>query len=249
MIDLWLVDLDRLAPALEAAELRLALLPVATATTRVVSGERRTAAIALRLALARRIGSAPARRPFAIAAAGKPSLPGSGVAFSLAHTGGAALIALSTAGLVGVDIERERPVAITVARRAAIETAAAAIADGIAGIAGDDRRFLAGWTALEAVAKASGAGIAAVLADLGARHGDHAGCGVDARAPHRPDARHRVGAASGSHGTGIAIDGQPFRVSILALAAPLVGAICRPRDAAIPAILGGDDLVAHLPAS
>jgi 4'-phosphopantetheinyl transferase len=131
---------------------------------------RRAAHAALRIILAGHIGLAEARLPFRIAPGGKPTLASSSSAleFSLAHCETAALIAVSYDGPVGVDLEAPRPIRIADDRRAALIDAAIALAPGTA-LPPDgpgDARFLQAWTRLEALAKATGEGIGAVLERL-----------------------------------------------------------------------------------
>jgi phosphopantetheinyl transferase len=135
---------------------------------------RRMAHAALRIVLAGHIGLAEARRPFRIAPGGKPVLAASPepLEFSLAHCETAALIAISHEGAVGVDLETPRPVRIADDRRAALIDAAIALAPEAA-LPPDghgDARFLQAWTRLEALAKATGEGIGALLERL--RRGD-----------------------------------------------------------------------------
>jgi 4'-phosphopantetheinyl transferase len=84
--------------------------------------------------------------------------------FSLSHARGVALIGLTPAGTIGVDVERTREVRIAAERRAAIEAAGAALG---ASLAGDgNTRFLHAWVRLEAYAKADGCGIGRLLTQL-----------------------------------------------------------------------------------
>lgn len=178
--ELWLVDLDAAASALEAIEVatpRLSedvsqrLAAMADSATR---RERRLAHIALRILLEKWLGPGIRRVPFARNATGKPSLAGADLAFSLAHTAGLALVAVGDHGPLGVDIERLRPVSMPEARRTPIEEKAVALAAGapLAGLDAD-ARFLSAWVRLEAAAKAEGEGVGALLEAL--RPGDPPG--------------------------------------------------------------------------
>lgn len=65
---------------------------------------------ALRHVLGRRLGEDPGSVAISISERGRPRLLGSGgVRFSLSHSAGLALIAVSARHEVGVDLERERP--------------------------------------------------------------------------------------------------------------------------------------------
>lgn len=127
---------------------------------------------ALRLILGRITGTAPESLRFARHCGhcgstrhGKPHLPGSsGLDFSLAHSGGLALIAAAQGRRVGVDVERVRPGtdvlavahhALSPAERLEIESASA----------DEERRraFFRCWTRKEAYLKARGVGLAGGL--------------------------------------------------------------------------------------
>lgn len=171
-IDLWLVDLERSAMALDAAE---AVNPRLSDETRArfaamrdeaARRERRLAHIALRLALEARLGEAVRGMPFVVGTAGKPALAETGLGFSLAHTAGLALIAVGD-GPLGVDIERWRTVRIPPARRPPIEAEAVALAAGAPLVEIDpDARFINAWVRVEAMAKALGCGVAPILERL-----------------------------------------------------------------------------------
>jgi 4'-phosphopantetheinyl transferase len=174
--ELWFVDLTKCAEALSAIERKTPRLPAVSdlKSSHLRSGElnsgdaafdeRRLAHIALRILLERTCGAAVRGVPFARGITGKPSLAGTPVHFSLAHTTGAALIAVSRDGPVGVDLEAPRAVRIPPHRRPPIEALAVRIAGG-ALLAGHDAdaRFLNAWVRLEAFAKAGGTGIGRLL--------------------------------------------------------------------------------------
>jgi len=174
---IWLLDLERLRPALERAEQRLGLLAADErddgAMGSGVSGRnRRAVRIALRLLLLREGVGEAALGPLARGPTGKPSLADTGIEFSVSHAGQNALIALSGNGPVGVDLECWRTVHIHEPRRSQIAAAAAAIArraeDGRPTPGELDRaQLLSAWTRLEAWAKARGSGIGVLLTDLG----------------------------------------------------------------------------------
>ena len=112
----------------------------------------------LRRTLARWVGADPADLVFAYGATGKPSLPG-GPFFSLAHSAGWAIVAISGEAPVGADIELVRP---QIARppsadvffgdreRAELEALAEPQRT---------RRFFQLWTLKEAYRKATGEGV------------------------------------------------------------------------------------------
>ncbi len=166
-LQIWLADLEALASALEAAEARHGLLALSERDWLAQSPPqsrrwRRLARIGLRIALAR-AGAADARAgEFQADANGKPSLPGTALAFNASHAGGVALFVISAHGPVGIDLESERTVALGERRRAMIEIAASALLRGRHPTA-----FLQAWTCLEAFAKARGTGIGALLTELG----------------------------------------------------------------------------------
>jgi 4'-phosphopantetheinyl transferase len=115
---------------------------------------------ALRRILAGETGRAPHALAIDYGAHGKPRLPDHpGLHFNLSHSGEFAVIATSTLGEVGIDLEALRPRSdlLPVARRffAAHEADAVAACEGEA----RSRAFLRLWTRKEAVLKATGRGI------------------------------------------------------------------------------------------
>jgi 4'-phosphopantetheinyl transferase len=96
----------------------------------------------------------PADVPVEISATGKPSLRGCALHFSVAHTRGAALIGVNTAGEIGVDVEllRDVPHAERIAARLFTADERAAIRQKSSSAAA----FLRRWTAGEAVLKTRG---------------------------------------------------------------------------------------------
>jgi 4'-phosphopantetheinyl transferase len=182
MTEIWLIDLQRSAPAL--AELERAtprLTPRDRSRARAVKnaadrGQRIAVTTALRILLERLAGPHSARQPFVTGPAGKPALADRSLQFSLSHVEGYALIGLTRAGDIGVDLERDRPLRLSERRREELMAAAT-------GLAGQplthqalarpspDAAFLQAWCRLEAFAKARGLGIGRTLADLGLRNG------------------------------------------------------------------------------
>lgn len=115
----------------------------------------------LRTLLAERLQGDPADIGFETGERGKPRLAEhAGLDFSVSHSGGWAMIALSSVGPVGVDIEQHhaRRDLAALARRFfhPEESAYVEAGDSAARL----QRFYAIWTAKEAIAKATGEGLA-----------------------------------------------------------------------------------------
>jgi 4'-phosphopantetheinyl transferase len=157
-IEAWLLELDLRLPVPDS-ELVLLSEEERLRALRFRRHEDCVRSIATRAALRRLLGAhlmlPPADLRFVVNACGKPRLDiESGIEFNVSHSGSFALIALSTVGQVGVDIEcRDREVdaenlAVYVfsafERRVALQT-------------GED--FIQRWVAKEAVLKALGCGI------------------------------------------------------------------------------------------
>lgn len=155
----WLIDLD--APgAATAARLDPAERARATSFLRPQDGARFAAShTALRLVLARYVAGEPDDLEFRVGPHGQPRLAADGPRFSLARSGGLALIAVSR-GPVGADLERVAPrsglASVAAARFATRE--AAGVAAGCCG--SPTRSFYRHWTAKEAYLKAIGLGLA-----------------------------------------------------------------------------------------
>jgi 4'-phosphopantetheinyl transferase superfamily len=102
--------------------------------------------------------------PWIVRAPGeKPSLADRpDVRFSIAHTAGLALVAVSLRGEVGIDVERLAPsrVDLAVADRFLGHDVAAAL--GALPVEARTRHFLLAWTRLEAAAKGVGVGVDAM---------------------------------------------------------------------------------------
>jgi 4'-phosphopantetheinyl transferase len=112
---------------------------------------------ALRRVLSRYCGIAPACIRFLRKARGKPYLdPESSVRFNLSHSGGLALIAVARECVVGVDVERIRPMpdAVRIARRVLRPEEG----DALEALPPDQRAepFFVYWTRFEARLKAAG---------------------------------------------------------------------------------------------
>lgn len=121
---------------------------------------------ALRLTLAGVLGAAPSSLAFQADASGKPTLahPWRGrLDFNLSHSGGFALIALSPAARIGVDVEAVRPLpdALRIARGHFAPQEIAALAALPARSLTE--AFFACWTCKEAFVKALGLGLSMAL--------------------------------------------------------------------------------------
>lgn len=171
-VDVWRLPLGpgALEPA-EALHRLSAAERVRAARMRLGAGRWVAARAGLRGVLGRYLGIAPQRLAFVLDAAGKPRLaPGApaDLRFNLSHCGDVALLAVRLGREVGIDVERLRDDvdAVAVAR---------AMFDGmaraeIAALAGARRReaFFRAWVRREALAKASGAGLAGPADDRAA---------------------------------------------------------------------------------
>ncbi|NJO22697.1 MAG: hypothetical protein HC868_06820 [Sphingomonadales bacterium] len=175
VIELWLVDLEGCAEALEMLEgdtRRLAADEYDRANAISDPRERRhrlAAYTALRILLERISGPGVRGHPFERSAGGKPRLDPGSAEFSLSHIDGLALIGVSPTLPLGVDLERARPVRMGAHRVAEISAVGAGLSDKPLPVAGTDRIFLQAWARLEAFGKASGRGLAQTLADVGVR--------------------------------------------------------------------------------
>ena len=163
-VDVWRAELDLPEGAAESA-LRTLSEPERAHAARQRAGASRwvAARAALRGVLARYLGVPPVRVEFVTGADGKPRLapgPGADLRFNLSHSGGLALIAVRLGREVGVDLEelRDGVDGDAVARefldepeRARLEALSAA---------GRPHAFFSAWVRREAMAKASGRGIA-----------------------------------------------------------------------------------------
>ena len=124
---------------------------------------RTTSRAALRTALGRTLDVRPDSLTFAEGPGGRPELVESDVpvSFNLSHSGDLCLIAISTDGPVGIDVEEMRAVpelASLVRARFAASEADAILAEPEEGRL---RAFYRCWTRKEAYLKATGAGIGA----------------------------------------------------------------------------------------
>lgn len=177
MHEIWLVDLDLAGEPLRMLARRRPELRLLTEGGSGTAGgaaspdaNRQLARAALRLVVASRL-ALKTGRPLAapdlrVRADGKPHLAGDEIAFSLAHSGRLALIAIADLGPLGIDLELPRAVVIEEHRRAQIEVVAAALA-GVPLPTDPAARLLVAWTRLEAVAKATGEGVGRLMTRLG----------------------------------------------------------------------------------
>jgi len=126
-----------------------------------------TTRTALRRILAAYTGADAAQLPIIIDARGKPMLDAPGApSFNVSHSGGLALIAVTRAARIGVDVETIR----TTPRLEDIATRffAPAEAAALRALPDDERAdaFHACWTRKEAFVKAEGSGIAHAMAEF-----------------------------------------------------------------------------------
>jgi len=174
-IELWLVDLEACATALEALERdtpRLADDDRERADTIGDPRERRhrlAAYTALRVLLERMVGAGVRGRPLVRSPGGKPRLGEGGVEFSLSHTEGLALIGVTRGLPIGVDLEKARPVKMSARRQGEICAIGAGLGDRLLPSPGTDRAFLQAWARMEAFTKARARGLAQTLTDVGMR--------------------------------------------------------------------------------
>lgn len=164
MVDVWLA-LCPLDADLEVAAAELSIDEIERARRFVFGRDRRRFIFArrtLRRLLAAYVGIAPAAVRFRYASHGKPALvsgPDLGIDFNVSHSGDAVVIAVSSAGPVGVDIEEIRPMPDR--DDLAMRTFAPGEFRRLCAI-GDSQRteaFFACWTRKEAFVKALGEGL------------------------------------------------------------------------------------------
>jgi 4'-phosphopantetheinyl transferase len=178
-LDIVFVDLEASATLLEAAEAEVPRLSAADiahldklAVDRQTRRLWRLARIATRVVLERSVGPSHRKVDFVIAAGGRPSLREEPPYFNISHSGEAVLIAVSKSAPVGVDLEKERSLAMTEVRRRRIVAAAARLIDGPPLLPASDADVVKAWVRLEATAKALGTGIGRLLTAEGVIGGD-----------------------------------------------------------------------------
>ncbi len=179
--EVWLVDCERAADALEAEEAHSQRLSDdENGRSRRIPGDAarrrwRASHIALRLLIERWAGPGLRRTPFDLTAGGRPELPRPAPSFSLSHSGTLAMIALARHGPVGIDLQEVAPRLVKEERRQRMEDYALRIARGTPLPQNRDHRFIQAWTRIEALAKADGRGIGRTLTEAGLLGGPAAG--------------------------------------------------------------------------
>jgi 4'-phosphopantetheinyl transferase len=173
-VEIWLVDAarsrslcqelqreERWVDAIEAAE----LVPEGAAPEQ---SERLLARVALKTLLSRHLPQKRLRGPLARSSTGRPYVDGAALEFSVSHTLGLVAIGIAQSGPIGIDVEAARPRSLSDANRDRLLAAAV----GLAGPLPDgEHQLLSAWVRIEAVAKALGTGVGALLGRIGARKG------------------------------------------------------------------------------
>lgn len=137
---------------------------------RLRSDQARAAFVLTRGVLRRVLGGLLHRPPHTLVLRtgphGKPALPGTPVHFNVSHSGGLAVVAVSTGGPLGVDVEQHDPAVAAgdLAGRFFAPAEAAALRRLPAGRR--QRAFFTTWTRKEAYVKAVGAGLSLDLASF-----------------------------------------------------------------------------------
>jgi 4'-phosphopantetheinyl transferase len=170
-----LVDLAATSDLLEAAERDVARLSAddcARVEKLVHDPEQqctwRAQRIATRIVLERFAGSAFRKRDFEIEDYGRPALGAGAPYFNVSRTGRVALLAVSKAAPIGIDIEQVRSLSMAEDRRRRVLAAAARLNSDLPPSQSlDDASVLEAWVCLEAVAKARGIGIGPLLTEEG----------------------------------------------------------------------------------
>ena len=169
-VHLWVLDLDpgpteaarRVAATTGAERERASRFRLPRHAERYLSAHG-----VLRLILSDVLACDPHALRLAAKPEGKPFLEDAPLEFNMSHSGDMALIAVSSGRQVGVDVEQLRPMPdlASLAARVCNEGELASIM-GLAQ-ADRERAFFAVWTRKEALAKATGEGIAAVFRNDG----------------------------------------------------------------------------------
>jgi 4'-phosphopantetheinyl transferase len=144
-VDVWLISLENEGEIVlsEAEKIRAARFHFEQDRVRWIRAHS-----ALRLILAKTLGSAPSDLQFSIGSHGKPSLiGGGGVEFNLSHAGSWAAVAVARNVPVGVDIERIRD---------NVDMAALLRRLGETSIPETNEELYLAWTRREATSKAAG---------------------------------------------------------------------------------------------
>jgi 4'-phosphopantetheinyl transferase len=180
--EIVLVDLAAVSALLEAAERdvpRLSVDDCARVEKLARDPERqrtwRTQRIATRIVLERFAGAGFRKRDFEIEDHGRPTLGAGAPYFNVSRSGHVALVAVSKAAAIGIDIEEVRPLSMTEDRRRRVLVAAARINGGLPPSPQlNDTCVLEAWVCLEAIAKARGTGIGPLLTEEGVVGGQRA---------------------------------------------------------------------------
>lgn len=174
----------------------------------------------LHLALRKFIGRPIRFSSTAERASAKPRVADWSGDFSLAHSGDLVLVAVARQGPIGIDVEVRRDIRMDPHRSRLIEAAGAAVVGGPRVAGADDRlQTLSAWTRLEAIAKARGSGIGAVLEAIGI---------------HDPGASEASAAAAARR---LIDGGEALTISDLAVARfDAVAALAQSRGAAAPTL-------------
>ncbi len=117
--------------------------------------------VALREILGGWLGRAPRAIIFEFGEHGRPEIADRAVRFNLSHSGEVALVAVTSSGDIGVDVERVRPRRLEPLARRVLTEAEYAWWSSRATDAREEAFHIA-WTRKEAVLKASGRGVAAL---------------------------------------------------------------------------------------
>ena len=120
---------------------------------------------ALRLVLAEYLGCDPVALRLGARDNGKPFLEDASLEFNLSHSGALALIAVARSRQVGIDVELIRPISDLVSLAARVCTPGELATLTALAEPHRQRAFFAMWTRKEALAKATGEGISAVVRD------------------------------------------------------------------------------------
>ncbi|HVX40331.1 MAG TPA: 4'-phosphopantetheinyl transferase superfamily protein [Gemmatimonadaceae bacterium] len=165
-IHVWTTRLDAPPDAIASAERTLSPDEHARAARYRGDHLRRRfvlARAAVRAVLARYLGADPAAVVFELGAHGKPRVSGDEPPFSVSHSADVAVIAVSGAGAVGVDVEAIR--LIPYLDDLAARNFARAERATLEALPPDERveAFFRAWTAKEAYVKALGVGLAIPL--------------------------------------------------------------------------------------
>ena len=184
----WRLDIVEARPALEAIDFELGLLSPPEYEIR--DQNRLTTRRALRVLLRYFAGPDVARAEMSVMQDGRPELAlADAPVFSITHSAGLALIALCEKAPLGIDLELQRPLKMSLARRTQLAVAARDAGFDVASalcaatsISNEsDRQVLEVWTQLEALAKAQGGGIGSLLHTIGFRGRGGQGLAVPAR--------------------------------------------------------------------